>query len=254
MQLSQDVIYGPVISRRFGHDLGVNLLPLDRKLCTFDCIYCQYGFTPPIRSAKSELPTISKVLQSWISAIERFRKQQIEIQHTTISGNGEPTMHPDFAEIVQQMVHWRNVNSPDLQIAVLTNGYRIGESKIRTALSLVDQPIIKLDSAIESKVLAIDRPVPEFRLDRLLENITKISGAIIQTMFLEGCNDSPEDLLRWRDAIRQARPKEVQIYSLARNPADSSLKAVSDQWLLNTASESGTILKIPVIAYLANAS
>lgn len=251
--LEEGIIYGPVLSRRFGWDLGVNLLSDKRKVCTFNCIYCQYGYTvsAPLMG-RWELPTCEQVMDQWVRHLQSLKQWDIHVRHTTISGNGEPTLHPDFPRIVREMIEWRNSHMPQMEIAVLTNGSQIGDSSIREALAQVDQPVVKMDSALDSKIREIDRPLDSYRLDQLLEHLKKMNRVIIQTMFLKDWNDSPADLVKWRDAIRQAHPKEVQIYSLARSAPKAGLKPVSNDWLVEIAKESSAILKIPVHAFLTN--
>src|SRR5574341_1343278 len=125
MRLESKTVYGPVWSRRFGWDLGINLLPANRKLCTFDCVYCQYGFTPAFSNQIDGFPHLEQILEEWGEKLAYTAGLRVRIEHTTISGNGEPTMHPDFRRIVPELVRWRNKNAPRVKLAILSNGYRL---------------------------------------------------------------------------------------------------------------------------------
>jgi wyosine [tRNA(Phe)-imidazoG37] synthetase (radical SAM superfamily) len=249
MQLESKVVYGPVDSRRFGWDLGINLLPLNRKLCTFDCIYCQYGFTPPLKYDAAEFPNANKVIDEWTAAIKSCASQNLNITHTTISGNGEPTLHPKFAEVIRRIVEWRNQNARQLKLAILSDGYRIHSTSIRQALELIDDPIIKLDCGTSEKINKINRPLFQFQLRKFIEDLKKFRRVIIQTMLIKGWNDSPEDLECWRNILIEIQPAEVQIYTVTRS-SPIQLTPLSESELRSIAELTSSATQIPVYAYL----
>jgi len=248
MDPEKSVVYGPVHSRRFGWDLGINLLPTNRKLCTFDCIYCQYGFSPPLRNEKQIFPDIAEILNSWEEQIVLASEKGIPIYHTTVSGNGEPTMHPDFNTIIPQIVEWRNQHASHIRLAILSNGYRIHDAAIRETLKYFDEPILKLDSAIPEKLKTIDRPLAPFSLAQFISDLQKCDRIIIQTMFLKGWNDHPRDILCWQNALLQIRPVSVQIYTVSRDTALPELGALSEAELLRIADDTSRLLNVPVQA------
>jgi wyosine [tRNA(Phe)-imidazoG37] synthetase (radical SAM superfamily) len=250
MDLEKSVVYGPVNSRRFGWDLGINLLPVNQKLCTFDCIYCQYGFSPPLRNEQLQFPLAGEIISAWARQIQSARDRGIPLKHTTLSGNGEPTMHPDFANVVHEIVCWRNQNFPDIKIALLSNGYRLHDPEIRSALQDLDEPIIKLDSAIPQKLNLINGPLTNYSLQRLIENLQKCKNVRIQTMFLKGWNDDRWDVLQWQNALLQIRPQSVQIYTVARDTALPGLCPLSKEELLRIADETTSLLNLPVRAFV----
>lgn len=162
-------------------------------------------------------------------------------------------MHPHFPDVVADLVKWRNEHAPLVKLAVLSNGYRIGNEQIRHALSLLDEPIIKLDTAIPEKLAQINRPLIPFSMERFVEQLKQCPGLLLQTMFLKGWNDGEEDLVKWMEAIRSIRPREVQIYTATRLPVHNNLTPLSDDDLLAISALATKILDIPVRAYCRRA-
>jgi len=242
-------VYGPVWTRRFGWDLGINLLPLGRKLCTFDCVYCQYGSTPVVCRTNS-MPVPDALVAEWDLQVHSCESAGMGVHHTTVSGNGEPTMHPKFAAFARHLVLWRNRRFPSMKLAILTNGYRLHDSTIREAVELFDEPIVKLDAATSAKWLAINQPLVPFSVDRLIETLQQCNHVMLQTMFLKGMNDGPADLEAWKAAIAKIKPREVQIYTVTRTTAIPDILPVRDADLLAIAEEATRELGIPVRAYL----
>lgn len=249
MKLEQRSVYGPVWTRRFGWDLGINLLPLARKLCTFDCVYCQYGPTSGIFRTKL-LPESDIVVAEWELQVRACQTAGMPLTHTTVSGNGEPTMHPHFEQFAASLVRWRNLRVPDMKLAVLTNGYRLNDPKIREACLLFDEPIVKLDAAIPEKWRMINQPLTPFSVERLIATLKECRGVIIQTMFMKDLNDADSDIRAWREALAEIRPREVQIYTVTRTPAHPEVQPVTDLRLLAIAEEATKELNIPVRAYI----
>jgi wyosine [tRNA(Phe)-imidazoG37] synthetase (radical SAM superfamily) len=250
MQPETSPVYGPVKSRRFGWDLGINLLPAGCKLCTFDCIYCQYGKTPPPSNKAYVFPSSSEVISAWEKQLTDCEKKGIKIEHTTFSGNGESTMHPKFCEIVDQVVHWRDQNAPQIKLALLTNGFRIQSKKIRKAMETFDEAIVKLDSAVPEKFAKINRPLIDFSLTNFLLNLKKVHRPIIQTLFIKNWNDQHLDLVPWRDALFYIKPIAVQIYTVCRDTAVPGLDPLSEFELRKIAEETMRITGTPVHAYV----
>lgn len=248
--LETGIIYGPVRSRRFGWDLGINLLPANRKLCTFDCIYCQYGFTGHGSDGVIRFPDIQSVLNGLEERLAECEKIGMRIRHTTIAGNGEPTMHPEFAYLAERLIHWRNENAPWIRFAILSNGYRIHLPEIRYTLGLFEEPILKLDAGDSIKLGQINQPLVRMDLPAYLENLKKCSHVILQTMFLKGWNDGIQDLASWMKAVAEVRPESAQIYTLDRNPAMPGLQPLSNEALQKIARDTSVFSGVPVHAYL----
>jgi wyosine [tRNA(Phe)-imidazoG37] synthetase (radical SAM superfamily) len=250
MVLEDRIVYGPLWSRRFGWDLGINLLPTDRKLCVLDCVYCQYGFTPRLHNRRTRFPNVREVIREWKRQLDHARKIGVPLKHTTVSGNGEPTMHPHFAEIAAGLAKWRNANAPEVRLAVLSNGYRIHDPTIRKALQMFDEPVIKLDSAITEKYEQLDQPQYAFNLPRFIKNLQRFKKLQLQTMFVKGWNDEAEDLREWRKALSEIKPQLVQIYTIARDTAVPGLCPLSSKALQRIAHETTQMINVPVKAYV----
>ena len=241
--LFDQTIFGPIISRRLGISLGVNLLPNDSKLCSFDCIYCECGWNPEKGTVKAILPTridVSRMLREKLLAMKNEAGLPDVI---TFAGNGEPTMHPDFASIIDDTLLIRNELCPSARIAVLSNSTMLHKPKVVEALKKIDDNILKLDSGIPATIRLIDQPVGRFDLQSIVNNIKKFDGqSIIQTMFIRGNfegatidNTTESELIAWIALLQQIRPRLVMIYTIASDTPASDLRKVSTNELENIA-------------------
>ena len=214
------IIYGPIRSRRLGVSLGVNLMPTDAKLCTFDCVYCECGWNQPI--SHPQLPTREEVRESLNSQLSTLNSP---LDVITFSGNGEPTLHPDFLGIIQDTCALRDQYCPNAKISVLSNSTQLFREDVVEALRLCDNRILKLDSAITSTMRLIDKPVnPSLTVEQILERLSLFDGDFtLQTCFLTGeyesqliDNTTPEELAAWYRAVDYLHPKQVMIYVIDR--------------------------------------
>ena len=230
--LYHDIIFGPVHSRRLGLSLGVNLLPLDCKLCSFDCIYCECGwagkgFSPRFNPRQEVRRLLGEKLQEMTDA-------GTPPDVITFAGNGEPTLHPEFPAIVDDTIALRDKICPRAAISVLSNATRIGDGNIRKALLKVDNNILKLDSAFDETVRLIDNPQGNYSVARTVEDLQKFHGKlIIQTMFLRGSyqnqvvdNTTEEEVAAWLRLIAEIAPQKVMIYTIDRDTPAPDLHKV----------------------------
>ena len=233
LNLQKDVIYGPVNSRRLGKSLGINLLPVNVKVCTFDCIYCHYGRTNFERSSIT-FPSKDIVIQKIENALNKWKN----IDYLTFSGNGEPTLHPNFIEIVNETIKLRNEISPDIPIAILSNSSMADNAKIREALEKFDACIMKLDVGDESTFKKINRPC-NICLDKIINGLKNLKSFILQCVMVDGKyqNVRGEALKNWIDAISVIKPKKVQIYSTDRPVAMEGVVKVEKVRLRKVAEE-----------------
>ena len=229
------IVFGPIHSRRLGSSLGVNLLPKHGKICTFDCIYCECGWNADGRGDTS-LPSLDEVYDALESGIRECHDSGVPVDTITFSGNGEPTLHPDFPAIIDRTVELRAKYFPKAVISVLTNATQIGRPGVREALSKADNPILKLDGATDAFARLIDQPQdPHYSVRRIEREMAWFKGDfILQTMFLRGEKDGRKfDSAdrRHSDAwVRMAlrlRPREVMMYTLDRVPPLKTLQKVS---------------------------
>jgi len=248
------ILFGPVTSRRLGRSLGINLLPPDQKICQFNCPYCECGFTDVVLSRqaiKNELktfPTKAEVIQQITEALITYEGK---IDHLTFAGNGEPTIHPEFSEIIDELLPLKKTY-PHLKIAVLTNATTLDQSKVKQALEKCDSVAYKLDAGDEKTYKLIDTPVQsDINLENIIQNISKVKKPVIQSMFIQGRvdNTTPESIEAWIKALKVIKPIEVQIYSLDRNPADGRLIKVEKEKLLEIKAQAEKALKATFTVY-----
>lgn len=233
--LFHEIVFGPIHSRRLGSSLGMNLLPYDGKLCSFDCIYCECGYNENFRT-KTKLPTRENVKAVLEDKLLQLQKENTPIDVITFAGNGEPTLHPQFAEIIDDTIELRDKYYPDAKISVLSNAMHAGKEKVFNALKKVDNNILKLDSAIIDTVRLIDRPnSPEYSIEKQIALFKRFDGDfIMQTMFVRGShngkivdNTTEEEVSAWLEAVRDTNPREVMIYTIDRETPEKNLEKVS---------------------------
>jgi len=223
--LFDKIVFGPVKSRRLGVSLGINLLPATKKLCNFNCIYCECGWTGNSEEVKSYLPERDEVYKALEKKLSEMKEENRPPDVITFAGNGEPTLHPDFPGIIDDCIELRNKYFPLARIAVLSNSSTITIPRIKEALLKVDQNILKLDSGFDLTVRIHNQPRVNTRVAELIENLQKFNGQlIIQTLFLRGMykgkvidNTTPEEIEAWLKAIEMIKPYEVMIYTISRD-------------------------------------
>jgi len=229
--LFDKIVFGPIKSRRLGVSLGINLLPCNSKVCTFNCIYCECGWTPPGSPAGNTLPDRSEVYMALSSKLQEMKDKGESADVITFAGNGEPTLHPDFPSIIDDTIELRNRFSPSAKIAVLSNSSTLNNPDIRAALLKVDMNILKLDSAIDETIRIHNQPRVKITVEELIANLSSFEGhVIIQTLFLRGRyngrvidNTSPVEIDAWLKAIARIKPEEVMIYTIARDTPEGGM-------------------------------
>jgi wyosine [tRNA(Phe)-imidazoG37] synthetase (radical SAM superfamily) len=223
--LFDEIIFGPVKSRRLGVSLGINLLPTKRKICNFNCIYCECGWTVDIEKAVSLLPRREEVYKALDIKLSEMKEKNETPDVLTYAGNGEPTLHPDFPGIIDDSIALRDKYFPNAKIAVLSNATTITKPKIKAALLKVDKNILKLDSAIDSTLHVHNQPRTKIKAEELINELAGFNGKlIIQTLFLRGSyngividNTTPSEISAWLNAIQKINPSEVMIYTISRD-------------------------------------
>lgn len=237
--LFHDTIFGPIHSRRLGTSLGINLTPNDGKICSFDCLYCEAGYNAqgPGTTGISPREEVRTKLEQKLAAM-KANGDRLDV--ITFSGNGEPTLHPDFNGVVDDVIALRDRYYPQVKISVLSNSTMIDRPAVVEALKKVDNNILKLDSAIDRTMRLINRPVnSHFNVANLVERLKQFSGqCIIQTMMLRGEHNG-ERIDNTTDAEVEAllatyleiRPAEVMLYSLDRATPEKNLQKVPKEEL-----------------------
>lgn len=234
MILFDQVIFGPIHSRRLGLSLGVNLLPIDAKICSFNCLYCECGFNTTIM--EFPFPTREQVKEILSTKLTQMFSTNETPDVITFAGNGEPTLHPDFEGIIDDTLALRNELCPSAKVSVLSNSTRVHKPKIFKALLKVDNNILKFDSAIDRTMKMLDQPVGKhINVEWLIEQLQRFEGKlIIQTMFIRGeyngetiDNTTEEEVTAWIKALEIVKPQQIMIYSLDREAPVSNLQKVS---------------------------
>ena len=228
-------IFGPVNSRRLGVSLGINLMPNDGKVCSFDCLYCECGFNADFRP-KHKRPTRQEVKEALTEVLKKRHENHEPLDDITFAGNGEPTGHPDFKAIVEDTVEVRNQYFPEAKLSVLSNATYIYKPEVRDALMLVDNNILKLDTVDMDYIKKLDRPQqPHYDVKDVIEDLKKFDGhVIIQTMFLCGDgmdNTSEQYVAPWLEAVKDIKPQQVMVYTIDRETPDKLLEKASHETL-----------------------
>lgn len=232
--LFHEIVFGPIHSRRLGISLGMNLLPYDGKLCSFDCIYCECGFNKDFRT-KTKLPDRQNVRAALEDKLLSLRQEGVTPDVITFAGNGEPTMHPEFKGIIDDTIELRNLYFPAARISVLTNGMHLNKPEVFEALQKIENPILKLDSALDETVRLLDRPnAPGYSVAKQVVFYQRFHGNfILQTMFVRGRfegqeidNTTEEEISAWLELIRALNPREVMIYTIDRETPAKELQKV----------------------------
>ncbi len=230
-------IFGPVHSRRLGLSLGINLLPADGKVCSFDCIYCECGFNEDHRPTLP-LPTREAVAKALEERLIQMRAEGRMPDVLTFAGNGEPTCHPHFAEIISDTIRLRNQYCPEAKVSVLSNATMIHRQTVHDALMQVDNNILKLDTIDPLYINKVDHPNGTYDVDVIIDRMKAFNGhLIIQTMFMRGdCNGESVDntgeeyVAPWLEAVKDIKPQQVMIYTIDREtPTQGLLKATHEQ-------------------------
>lgn len=253
LQLQADIIYGPINSRRLGRSLGINLLPTSYKLCSFDCVYCHYGRTDvkTLSPEERHFPSVERVLD----AVEEALRTGPDVDYITFSGNGEPTLHPQFPTIASAVRHLRDELRPDVKLAILSNSTTVHLPTIRKALAVFDAPIMKLDAGDPRTLASINRPSSAVKLEHIIEGLKAIPRLIVQSVLVDGevSNVKGEPFEAWLSALSEIRPIQVQIYSTDRPVPEAGIKRVSSSTLQRIAGEIEKRTGLQVAAYWARA-
>lgn len=236
--LFDDIIFGPVKSRRLGVSLGINLLPTDYKFCTFNCVYCECGWTLKA-DKKIKLPSREEVKIELEKVLMDYANSGKEINAITFAGNGEPTIHPDFADVIDDTIEVRNMWMPDADIAVLSNASQLNKTKVTDALQKVDRNILKLDAGTEKTYQLINMAQSHLKFDKIVDYLKSFEGnLIIQTLFIRGehkgqkfDNTTEEEVQAWLKLIVEIQPQSVMLYPIERDTPEENLVKVDSATL-----------------------
>lgn len=230
--LREKLVFGPIFSRRLGASLGINLLPENGKLCNFDCIYCECGWNKDGRDDK-RLPLPEELRSALDAKLKSCQEEGTRIDSITFSGDGEPTINPHFAEMIDITLELRDRYFPESVVSVLSNATKICREDVRNALMKVDNPILKLDAATDEFAEIINNPACDYSVEEIVADMKAFEGNfILQTMFLKTKDfntAAPENLGSWMDIVRELRPREIMVYTVARETPEAGLEKFSEQ-------------------------
>ena len=229
--MREELVFGPIFSRRLGSSLGINVLPENGKICNFDCIYCECGWNKDGRG-DTRLPVAAELREALAAKLTECLEEGTPIDSITFSGDGEPTLNPDFPQMVGDVIRLRDLYYPSAKVSVLTNATRLGRKEVFDALRKVDNPILKLDAVTTADAKKINRPQGRYSTDAVIRNMEKFKGDfVLQTMFLRSPDfDSADTVGEWMDIVRSLRPREVMVYTIDREtPAQGLQKYTAEQ-------------------------
>lgn len=229
--LRETTVFGPIFSRRLGSSLGINLLPQQGKICNFDCVYCECGWNKD-GLEDTTLPTARDVREALEEKLSACRAAGTPIDSITFSGDGEPTLNPDFPEIIDLTLELRDRYYPNAKVSVLSNATRAGEEAIFQALLKVDNAILKLDAPADGQAAVVNRPVGKYHVQDVVRSLLRFEGNfVLQTMFLKGPGWATEDWVAdWMELVRQLKPRVVMVYTIDREtPMKGLQKYTADE-------------------------
>lgn len=225
--IREEVVFGPIHSRRLGSSLGINLLPEKGKICSFDCIYCECGWNKDGRG-DTQLPSAERVRNALEVKLRQCKADGVAIDSITFSGDGEPTLNPEFPQIIDDTIRLRDQYYPQSKVTVLSNATRVFVPEVFNALRKVDNPTLKIDAPTNELAERINHPTVGYDIHRVVEAMKQFNGDfILQTIFLKSRNfdsSSPEVLNGWMGIVRILKPREVMVYTIDRPTPEEGLQ------------------------------
>ncbi len=231
-----ETIVGPIHSRRLGSSLGINLLPQERKLCTYDCIYCECGWNSETEKRAIKLPTFEEVSELLEKRLQELVAQGVPVDSFTFAGNGEPTLHPQFPQVADFVMKMRDKYYPKAVVTLLTNATQLSRPEVFDAVLKLDNPVLKLDAGTAAMRTAINKPnKPEHTFEQLVDNLVRFGNrCIVQTLLLRGENDghaisnvSDEEFAKYVEIVKKIGPKYVMLYAIDRATPEKKLEKLS---------------------------
>ncbi|MDY6289073.1 MAG: radical SAM protein [Bacteroidales bacterium] len=230
--IREETVFGPIFSRRLGSSLGINLLPEKGKICNFDCIYCECGWNRDGRD-DTVLPTAAKVRTDLERMLLKLSAESTPVDSITFSGDGEPTLNPEFPQIIDDTLRLRDRHYPRAKVSVLSNATRVHLPEVFDALRRVDNPIMKIDAPTNELIAKINIPAPGYDIARVVDALRRFEGDfVLQTCMLRSPDfdsSSPDVILPLLDIVRRLRPREWMVYTIDRPTPMQGLQKFSPQ-------------------------
>ncbi len=229
--LREETVFGPIHSRRLGNSLGINIMPQNGKFCNFDCIYCECGWNKDGMDDR-HLPATEDVQRALEQKLGECLRNGTPIDSITFSGDGEPTLHPEFPAIIDCTLALRDKHFPTAKVSVLSNATRVFVPAVFNALRKVDNPIMKIDAPTNELIAQINRPAPGYDIAKVVESLKSFNGDfVLQTMMLRSSHfdsSSPAVLEGWMDIVRKLRPREIMVYTIDRPTPEEGLQIITE--------------------------
>jgi wyosine [tRNA(Phe)-imidazoG37] synthetase (radical SAM superfamily) len=244
--LQDSVVYGPIRSRRLGASLGINVLPVSRKVCSSNCVYCQYGWTQP-GSIGEPLQRAPELLREIERAFAGHAREGTPVDCITLAGNGEPTLHPDLEALIAGIKRLRDAYFPKAPVGILTDSTQVTRSRVRQALALCDERYMKFDAAEEATWRRINLPFGSTDFSAMVEGLRTLPGIVLQSMFIQGSYDNTGEphVRAWIEAVGAIRPRCVQVYTVDRGTAAEGITEVPKDTLQEIADRLTAATGIP---------
>jgi wyosine [tRNA(Phe)-imidazoG37] synthetase (radical SAM superfamily) len=245
--LQDGAVYGPIHSRRLGASLGINPLPVSHKVCSSNCVYCQYGWTPSGGNSTERLKRAPELLAEIEEAFRRHAAQATRVDCITLAGNGEPTLHPDLLELVVGTKRLRDRYFPGAAVGILSDATQVTRPRVRQALELLDARYMKFDAADEATWRRVNDPLGRTDFGEMVQALRDLPDIVLQSMFIQGSYDNTggPHIQRWVEQVERIRPRAVQVYTIDRGTAAEGITAVSRERLEEIAERLTTLTGIP---------
>jgi len=245
--LQDSVVYGPIRSRRLGNSLGINILPVSHKVCSSNCVYCQYGWTLPANASGERLKRAPELLREIEEAFAHHADAQTPVDCITLAGNGEPTLHPDLGEIVEGLKTLRDQYFPRAAVGILTDATQVTRPRVRLALERLDRRYMKFDAADEATWKRLNLPLGDVDFQAMVEALRTMPDIVLQSMFIQGSYDNTGEahLRTWVEAVATIKPLSVQVYTVDRGTAASGIREVPRETLQDIADRLTAATGIP---------
>ncbi|MCL2312373.1 MAG: radical SAM protein [Firmicutes bacterium] len=239
MFLWDKIAFGPIQSRRLGNSLGINVSPTTKKICSFDCIYCECGWTLEKNIDSKDFYSVEEITEAVEKKLQECRENHTLVDSITFSGNGEPTLHPNFCQIIDNMIVLRDKYYPKTAITCLSNATQLANKYLLSVLQKIENPILKLDAVTEPLFQLINKPIIDISVNEIINHLQKLNGNfILQSLFLKGMfnnqtfnNAEESHLSLWIDVVKKLNPKQVMLYSLDRNTPAQGLEKITAEEL-----------------------
>jgi wyosine [tRNA(Phe)-imidazoG37] synthetase (radical SAM superfamily) len=245
MFLWDKIAFGPILSRRLGNSLGINVSPTTVKICSFDCIYCECGWTLEKSMDSHLFYSVNEIITAIETKLQQCKENSTPIDSITFSGNGEPTLHPHFDQIIDALIVLRDKYYPETVITCLSNATRLTNNNVFAALQKIENPILKLDAVIDPLFQLINKPTIPVSAEEIIKQLQQFNGNfILQTLFFKGeidgqyfNNAAESHLSLWLDVVKQLHPRKVMIYSLDRSTPAQGIEKISNEELQKIAED-----------------